>query len=915
MNEGAPISDPNENELPTVESVLNAKPTGHTQETNPKDIEIKQDVFKHRTIDEVERERLLDERHRILAKVSECLHSFIAKYESGEHTTLKKRQLETLYKIADFVDSGNNMGFVKFPTGVGKTVIFSEFIEALRDSGLRVMVGGPTKIILHQNALKIETFSGAETGKYYGKEKDTESDVVTTTYSSMRRLNNHSNNPLNEFDVFILDEAHKTLGEQTSEMVENLGASKLMIGFTATPVFHAEKSVADVLDYEIDTLDQKTAIEEGLSAPCRVWLVNTKSDISKVKISADGDYNEGELRNAVDTLERNKTVVDTYLLPKFKGRKAIATAVDRIHAKNLVAEFQKAGIKAEYFGGDLPDLAREGVLTRFKYTEEDHVEVLVGIDMIAEGLDEDKVEVSLNVRPTFSKVFAEQRSGRALRLNPKDDRKVADVIDFVDDIADSTTPPVLYSEILGAAEVFPKDKKKSYYEKRDEESSDSYEVKDNSNEKISTSDTDSKSADAESIGDGNKEDKDKMPDSIVKPKNVMKVTLKNKLQRHEYVHAFAPPRWAHARMIAHDAVVPVREIKLFADQFRIEHPEWFKQYLTPLGYLTEHYSSELCHKIRGNYISGIRNTKTIESYADEVKMPTQGVADLISEIEKEDGEGAVMRFGEDIYFDNQFEERIQEQLKKFAKKKDQVDRVADAIFWKSMDSESDPAAAEDTYYETTDKEPSIELDADYERPIFGRDGSEMGPNEVEHFGDRAKYKHEVLDEEKHVNIGELQQKIAFEEFVQAHKLFIFGILNTGMDNTGREILSELERETVKRRFFNNATYSRIVSELGTSVENVRQAELRAFRKIKEAVRVRDKLYVTKKSYMLERIRNQEKIIPRLRTQLGRERKELSLLVQSGSKYEEQKNRVYSIQKQLELIERQIEKLNQEMREF
>lgn len=47
-----------------------------------------------------------------------------------------------------------------------------------------------------------------------------------------------------------------------------------------------------------------------------------------------------------------------------------------------------------------------------------YIMALCGVDMIVTGVDVPCAELMFNLRPTFSKVLAEQRLGRLTRLSP-----------------------------------------------------------------------------------------------------------------------------------------------------------------------------------------------------------------------------------------------------------------------------------------------------------------------------------------------------------------------------------------------------------------------------------------------------------------------------------------------------------------
>ncbi|MDP3646173.1 MAG: hypothetical protein Q8R25_03730 [bacterium] len=65
------------------------------------------------------------------------LTAFIERAMRGEDRVLLPRQLETFQKIRDFLEAGYTEGHVVNPTGIGKGVVFTKFVEAAL-SGLDV---------------------------------------------------------------------------------------------------------------------------------------------------------------------------------------------------------------------------------------------------------------------------------------------------------------------------------------------------------------------------------------------------------------------------------------------------------------------------------------------------------------------------------------------------------------------------------------------------------------------------------------------------------------------------------------------------------------------------------------------------------------------------------------------------------
>src|SRR5258708_9295277 len=100
-------------------------------------------------------EKELIEMRRWLAALN-SLDRYIQDHYQGEEQTLRPRQINAFEDLRNFLEQGGNDGYIKLPTGVGKTVLFTEFIEAV-NMGTLVVV--PTKLLIKQTKGAIGKFA------------------------------------------------------------------------------------------------------------------------------------------------------------------------------------------------------------------------------------------------------------------------------------------------------------------------------------------------------------------------------------------------------------------------------------------------------------------------------------------------------------------------------------------------------------------------------------------------------------------------------------------------------------------------------------------------------------------------------------------------------------------------------------
>lgn len=375
------------------------------------------------------------------------LDKYISSYSESDTRTLRPHQFEAFKKLRDFLEEGEKDGYFKLPTGYGKTVLFIEFLEAL---GLKTMIVAPTQPLVEQTQIKMNEFAeNVDVGLVYTWAKETGNDVTITTYNSfVTKVRKGEFKPA-DYDCLILDEVHKSLSGPRMEAV-NKFKHAIRLGFTATPYYSEEKNVAQLLPHEIDRLDIKDAIDEGMLSSTRVVLAKTDIDLAGVGTSGD-DYNRGDLAKKVNIKSRNKAAVE-YYKKHFEGSSAICYCAGIQHAKDVAEAFIEAGIYAAYISGESSPGKKEKVL---KAHHSGAIKVVCNADLLVEGYDEPAIEVCMNLRPTFSYVYAEQRGGRAVRLDPDNAEKVATIVDFIDKNSSRQLfkYPVSFVEILGQVQA------------------------------------------------------------------------------------------------------------------------------------------------------------------------------------------------------------------------------------------------------------------------------------------------------------------------------------------------------------------------------------------------------------------------------------------------------------------------------
>lgn len=350
----------------------------------------------------------------------------LSQYQSPG-TTLDDDQKLVFADLANFLEGDSRRGFVKYPTGGGKTVIISELVEA---RGCKALVVVPTKDLVTQTKAEFETFAQSlQVGMWYSDKKEFGDDVTITTYDSFINLVREGAIKKGEFPLIILDEAHEALGRETKNALKRVsGKQTTIIGFTATPTYSETRGVEELLPTVIHWTSLRELQQRGRLCPHELIEVCLPINIANAFRGLSVD--ERMFQKIADQARLNERVIEVYKSQVY-GKKAIAFCSGVDHAKKLAEDFREKAISAVAIWGNDPE--REEKLRCFKNNlpyDGQNIQILTGADLVVQGLDIRDLEVGFLLAPTCSPVVAEQRIGRLLRTDPNNPSKRALLFEF-----------------------------------------------------------------------------------------------------------------------------------------------------------------------------------------------------------------------------------------------------------------------------------------------------------------------------------------------------------------------------------------------------------------------------------------------------------------------------------------------------
>ncbi|MEZ4705335.1 MAG: DEAD/DEAH box helicase family protein [Bdellovibrionota bacterium] len=366
-------------------------------------------------------------------------------------------------------------GFVKLPTGSGKTFLFVQAIRGLlRNSSARALIVTEKPDLVQQINDEFETFvppGELSVGMYYGKEKDLSQRITITTYSSITK--GPQNFPPSDYQILILDEVHKvvSIAGKRSDYFSQNWTNHLVMGFTATAVHDDGRNVIDMLPTEIDSINLLPAIEHyrGMLSSVESVIqyvpgINLSHALAQLKkndpIDTTRGFNTSKLQEVMESQEALEAVIKTYgqlfevgnhkgvvfssgvtaaylmahltnqLYPQDPPLAAWVGAIrnNKLITRKEIERARTLGIQPEFLS--MTYNKRADILKDFR-NPNGNIKILFNDSLFAEGLNVKDLDFVFLAGPTKNRMDIEQRGGRGVRWNELDPLKRVTIVDFV----------------------------------------------------------------------------------------------------------------------------------------------------------------------------------------------------------------------------------------------------------------------------------------------------------------------------------------------------------------------------------------------------------------------------------------------------------------------------------------------------
>ncbi len=376
---------------------------------------------------------------------------------------LRYYQQNSIDQLYAWFEAGNaGHPCLVLPTGAGKSHIVAALCkDALQQwPETRILMLTHVKELIVQNAEKMrQHWPNAPLGIYSSglRKKEIGEPITFAGIQSVRT----KAAMIGHVDIAIIDESHlvshKDQGGYRSLLNDLIviNPNLRVIGLTATPYRLGHGYITDkpaLFDALIEPVSIEELIYKGYLSRLKSKLTKTQYDVSEVH-KKGGEYIESELQAAVDTHDKNVSVVQE-IMRYGADRKSwliFCSGVD--HAHHIKDVLVSLGITAECVTGDTPAKERDRMLVEFKAGR---IRAMTNANVLTTGFDAPGIDLIAMLRPTMSPGLYVQMAGRGLRIcDGKTDCLVLDFAGVVEQHGPITNvkPPPKKGDKVGEAPV------------------------------------------------------------------------------------------------------------------------------------------------------------------------------------------------------------------------------------------------------------------------------------------------------------------------------------------------------------------------------------------------------------------------------------------------------------------------------
>lgn len=357
-------------------------------------------------------------------------------YRRLEPNTMQSEALQNLAKLRAR-DCGKAL--IISATGTGKTFLAAFDIE--RHKPKRLLFVAHRERLLKSAMASFNYILGSTytKGLYTSVEKDTTSDIIFASISTLNKDEHLQKFKDTAFDYIIIDEVHRA-GAQTYQKLLHYFKPTFLLGMTATPERTDSFNIFQVFDYNIAyEIRLQQALEAEMLCPFHYFGIS-EINVDGELLSDTTAFNNLVSEQRVDHIIKKATYYG-YSGNRLKG---LIFCSRNDEANELSTKLNTRGYRTIALSGSNTDNEREDAMVRLEQDEEyNALDYILSVDIFNEGIDIPQVNQIILLRKTQSSIVFIQQLGRGLRK--AEGKRYLTVLDFIGNYDNNFLIPISLS--------------------------------------------------------------------------------------------------------------------------------------------------------------------------------------------------------------------------------------------------------------------------------------------------------------------------------------------------------------------------------------------------------------------------------------------------------------------------------------
>ena len=276
-------------------------------------------------------------------------------------------------------------------------------------------------------------------GLLSGNSKEYDAEYLFSTMNMMARPEVHERFSPDEFQVIVIDEAHRT-GAGSYQEIMKYFKPKFWLGMTASPERTDDFDVFEAFDHNIAyEIRLQQAMEENLLCPFHYF------GITDLRIDGEAVEDKADF-NCLISDTRVDYVIEQAAFYGFSGSrvKGLIFCSSKREAAVLSEKFNDRGFRTLALTGEDKQEKREEAVERLVSDgREDILDYIFTVDIFNEGVDIPEINQVIMLRPTESPIVFVQQLGRGLRK--AEDKEYVVILDFIGNYENNFMIPIALS--------------------------------------------------------------------------------------------------------------------------------------------------------------------------------------------------------------------------------------------------------------------------------------------------------------------------------------------------------------------------------------------------------------------------------------------------------------------------------------